>query len=89
MDTPGFMEAMRERAMQIAHESLKSSCAYLFVMNYEQIHDSGDAEILKKLQSFDKCKYSLYMFFRIIIYYIVLSFGGSKFLPMPVFSKFH
>lgn len=89
MDTPGFMEAMRERATQVAHASLKSSCAYLFVMTYEHMQDNGDAEILKQLQSFDKCKYSLYMFFRIIIYYIVLNFGGSKFLPMPVLSRFH
>ena len=89
MDTPGFMEAMRERATQIAHKSLKSSCAYLFVMSYEQMQDNGDAEILKQLQSFDKCKNSLYMFFRIITYCIVLSFGGSTFSPMPVFSRFH
>ena len=88
MDTPGFMEAMQERATQIAHESLKSSCAYLFVMNYEQMQDGGDAEILKQLQSFDKCKNSLYMLISIITCRIVLSFGGSKCLPITTFWRF-
>ena len=56
MDTPGFMEAMRKRIALVAQASLESSCAYLFVMNYEQMRDSGDAEILRKLHSIDNCK---------------------------------
>ena len=56
MDTPGFMEAMRKRIAQVAQTSLESSCAYLFVMSYEQMRDSGDAEILGKLHSIDDCK---------------------------------
>ena len=56
MDTPGFMEAMRRKIAQVAQASLESSCAYLFVMNYEQMRDSGDAEILEKLHNVDQCK---------------------------------
>ena len=56
MDTPGFGDAMRKRTAQIAQESLESSCAYLFVINYEQMQDSGDTAILEYLHSIDQCK---------------------------------
>ena len=56
LDTPGFMEAMRKKIAQVAQASLESSCAYLFVMSYEQMRDSGDAEILGKLSGIDQCK---------------------------------
>ena len=56
VDTPGFMEALRIKVEQVAQASLESSCAYLFVMSYEQMRDSGDTKILKKLCSVDQCK---------------------------------
>ena len=59
LDTPGFNEATRKRSSEIAQASLQNSCAYLFVINYRQMRDSGDAEILKYLHTIDKCKSAL------------------------------
>ena len=59
MDTPGFLEAIERKRTQNAQASLENSCAYLFVMNYEQMQDKGDAEILTSLQSIDQCKSAL------------------------------
>ena len=55
MDTPGFFEAVKD-ITKVAELSLESSCVYLFVMKYDQLRDTGDGEIFKKLLSSDKCK---------------------------------
>ena len=59
LDSPGFNEATRKRSSEIAQASLQNSCAYLFVINYRQMRDSGDAVILKYLHTIDKCKSAL------------------------------
>jgi len=57
MDAPGFMEAMKKRVAEVAQLSLESSCAYLYVMSYESLHDVRDDGILRNLHSYDKCKF--------------------------------
>lgn len=53
-DNPGFGEAHQEYIIQLAKTSLKTSTAYLYVVDVGQLQDKVDAHSFKLLHAKDK-----------------------------------